>query len=141
MELARQPKNATKLLDEFSDIVGKLADESRHGIPIIVEGKRDEEALRRLGINGEIILMKSIRGLRRRLENRNLRRIILLLDLDNEGERLLKLLKKSLEGVVREIDVTYWKKLRVIKKMGFTEIESMHLFLRKLQHHLHDLPP
>lgn len=139
--MARQPKNATKLLDEFSDIVGKLADESRHGIPIIVEGKRDEEALRRLGINGEIILMKSIRGLRRRLENRNLRRIILLLDLDNEGERLLKLLKKSLEGVVREIDVTYWKKLRVIKKMGFTEIESMHLFLRKLQHHLHDLPP
>lgn len=130
----RQPKKSAKLLDEISEIIEKLANESRHGVPIIVEGKRDEEALRSLGIRGEVILIRSIRGLRRGLEGRGLRRVILLPDLDDEGEHLLRLVKKSLEGVVKEIDVTYWRKLKIIKRMGFTEIESVHLFIKKLQH-------
>jgi len=139
--VVKQPKNRTRLLDEFSNIVEKLASESKQGIPIIVEGKRDEETLRRLGVKGEIILIKSIRGLRRKLEGRDLRRVILLPDLDSEGKHLLKLVKKSLEGVVKDIDVTYWRRLRIIRKMGFTQIESMHLVFKKLQRDLHDLPP
>jgi len=136
--VVKQPKNWTRLLDEFSNIVEKLARESKQGIPIIVEGKRDEETLRRLGVKGEIILIKSIRGLRRKLEGRDLRRVILLPDLDGEGEHVMKLVKKSLEGVVKDVDVTYWRKLRIIRRMGFTQIESMHLVFKKLQH---DLPP
>jgi len=136
--VVKQPKNRTRLLDEFSNIVEKLARESKQGIPIIVEGKRDEETLRRLGVKGEIILIKSIRGLRRKLEGRDLRRVILLPDLDGEGEHIMKLVKKSLEGVVKDVDVTYWRKLRIIRRMGFTQIESMHLVFKKLQH---DLPP
>ena len=136
--MVKQPKNRTRLLDEFSNIVEKLARESKQGIPIIVEGKRDEETLRRLGVKGEIILIKSIRGLRRKLEGRDLRRVILLPDLDGEGEHIMKLVKKSLEGVVKDVDVTYWRKLRIIRRMGFTQIESMHLVFKKLQH---DLPP
>ena len=136
--MVKQPKNRTRLLDEFSNIVEKLARESKQGVPIIVEGKRDEETLRRLGVKGEIILIKSIRGLRRKLEGRDLRRVILLPDLDGEGEHIMKLVKKSLEGVVKDVDVTYWRKLRIIRRMGLTQIESMHLVFKKLQH---DLPP
>lgn len=138
--MVKQPKNRTKLLDELSNVFEKLALESRRGTPIIVEGKKDEETLRRLGVGGEIILIKSIRGLRRKFENRDVRRVILLPDLDKEGEHLLKLVKKTLEGVVREIDVSYWRRLRILKRIGFTEVESMHLAFRKLQRGSRDLP-
>jgi len=138
--VVKQPKNRTKLLDELSNVFEKLALESRRGTPIIVEGKKDEETLRRLGVGGEIILIKSIRGLRRKFENRDVRRVILLPDLDKEGEHLLKLVKKTLEGVVREIDVSYWRRLRILKRIGFTEVESMDLAFRKLQRGSRDLP-
>lgn len=138
--MVKQPKNRTKLLDELSNVFEKLALESRRGTPIIVEGKKDEETLRRLGVGGEIILIKSIRGLRRKFENRDVRRVILLPDLDKEGEHLLKLVKKTLEGVVREIDVSYWRRLRILKRIGFTEVESMDLAFRKLQRGSRDLP-
>ena len=132
---SRRVKNASKLLDEFSKIFDKLALEARQGVPIIVEGRRDAEALRKLGIRGEILLIKSIRGLRREFESRDIKRVILLPDLDSEGERILKLAKKSLEGVVKEVDVTYWKKLKIFKKLGFTQVESMPLIREKLRFH------
>ncbi len=129
----RKLKNKAILFDEFSNIFEKLAQESRLGVPIIVEGKRDAEALRKLGVRGEIVLIKSIRGLRRSFEERSIRRVILLPDLDEEGERLLKLVKQSLEGVVKEIDVSYWKKLKIFKKLGFTQVETMHLLLERIR--------
>jgi len=129
----RKLKNKAILFDEFSNIFEKLAQEARLGVPIIVEGKRDAEALRKLGVRGEIVLIKSIRGLRRSFEERSIRRVILLPDLDEEGERLLKLVKQSLEGVVKEIDVSYWKKLKIFKKLGFTQVETMHLLLERIR--------
>lgn len=82
---------------------------------------------------GEIIAVKSVRGLRRRLESRNLGSVILLLDLDREGEKLTKLVKRSLEGIVGEINTTYWLRLKAFKKLGFTQIENLHLLPEKIR--------
>ncbi|RLG10740.1 MAG: hypothetical protein DRN64_02455 [Thaumarchaeota archaeon] len=120
------------LLDAFMDLVWKLALESRCGTPIIVEGKRDAESLRRLGVRGEIILLRSIRGVRRLFEGREVGRVILLMDLDREGERAMKLVKKSLEGVVGEVDTSYWRRLHAFKSLGFTQIENLHRIPEKI---------
>ena len=132
MVAGRGIRNRSKLLEEFSKIFDKLASESRQGVPIIVEGKRDADALRSLGVIGEIVLIKSIRGLRARFEGENVRRVILLPDLDSEGERILRLVKRSLEGAVKEIDVTYWMRLKAFRKLGFTQIESMPRLKKKI---------
>ena len=124
--IPKSVKRREQLLDEFMEIIWKLALESRYGIPIIVEGKRDAESLRRLGVTGEIICIKSIRGLRRIFERREVKRVILLTDLDEEGERVMQLVKKSLEGVVKEVDTSYWRKLKIFKNIGFTQIENLH---------------
>ncbi|HDD43103.1 MAG TPA: toprim domain-containing protein [Nitrososphaeria archaeon] len=134
---ARSFRRRARLLDEFEEILEKLKADSRIGIPIIVEGERDAESLRRLGVSGEIITVRSIRGLRRRFEREDVREVILLLDLDKEGEHVLKLVKKSLEGVVKQVNVSYWQRLKVFKRLGFTQIENLHQIPEKIQprHH------
>jgi len=134
---ARSLRRRARLLDEFEEILEKLKADSRIGIPIIVEGERDAESLRRLGVSGEIITVRSIRGLRRRFEREDVREVILLLDLDKEGEHVLKLVKKSLEGVVKQVNVSYWQRLKVFKRLGFTQIENLHQIPEKIQprHH------
>jgi len=134
---ARSFRRRARLLDEFEEILEKLKADSRIGIPIIVEGERDAESLRRLGVSGEIITVRSIRGLRRRVEREDVREVILLLDLDKEGEHVLKLVKKSLEGVVKQVNVSYWQRLKVFKRLGFTQIENLHQIPEKIQprHH------
>ncbi len=124
-------------MEEFEDIVEKLRRDSEEGVPIIVEGERDARSLRILGIMGEIIPIKSIRGLRRKFEARSIKSVILLFDLDREGERIMKLVKRSLEGVVGEINTLYWLRLKVFKKLGFTQIEHLHLVPEKIR----ALPP
>ena len=130
---ARSLRRRARLLDEFGEILEKLKADSRSGIPIIVEGERDAESLRRLGVLGEIITIKSIRGLRRRFEREDVREVILLLDLDREGEHVLKLVKKSLEGVVKQVNVNYWQRLKIFKRLGFTQIENLHQIPEKIQ--------
>ena len=126
-------RRRARLLDEFGEILEKLKADSRSGIPIIVEGERDAESLRRLGVSGEIITVRSIRGLRRKFEREDVKEVILLLDLDREGEHVLKLVKKSLEGVVKEVNVSYWQRLKIFKRLGFTQIENLHQIPEKIQ--------
>ena len=126
-------RKRARLLDEFAEILEKLKADSRSGIPIIVEGERDAESLRRLGVSGEIITVRSIRGLRRKFEREDIREVILLLDLDREGEHVLKLVKKSLEGVVKQVNVNYWQRLKIFKRLGFTQIENLHQIPEKIQ--------
>lgn len=122
-----------ELSEEFEEIVEKLRRDSENGIPIIVEGERDAESLRILGITGEIIPVKSVRGLRRRLEARGIKSVILLFDLDREGERIMRLVKRALEGAVGEINTRYWFRLKAFKSLGFTQIEHLHLIPGKIQ--------
>ena len=131
--MAKRLKFRSRLFEDLSNIVDKLSAESLNGVPIIVEGKRDEEGLRRAGIRGEIIQVKSIRGLRRLFEKRGVRRVILLPDLDSEGERLTKILIQSLEGVVGEIDLSYRKRLMEFKRYGLIEMESLDKLLNRLR--------
>ncbi|MCF3653787.1 MAG: toprim domain-containing protein [Aigarchaeota archaeon] len=122
-----------ELLEEFEELVENLRRDSEDGVPIIVEGERDVRSLRILGIMGEIIPVKSIRGLRRRLEAKDVKSVILLFDLDQEGEKLMRLVKRSLEGVVGEINTRYWLRLKTFKKLGFTQVEHLHLVPEKIR--------
>ena len=131
--MAKGLKFRSRLFEELTNIIDKLSTESLNGVPIIVEGKRDAEGLRRAGVRGEIIQVKSIKGLRRFFEQRDVKKVILLLDLDSEGEKLMKILIQSLEGVVGEIDLSYRRRLMEFKRFGLIEIESLDKLLERLR--------
>lgn len=119
-------------LEDFPRILEILVEESAKGVPIVVEGVRDKVALRKIGVKGEIIVFRSFKNLREYFEMRNIRSVILLLDLDSEGERMTMIAKKTLEGVVRNIDTSLWKRLKKFRNIGLTDIESLHIFAERI---------
>jgi len=128
-EMAKKRVSSREYSDTFLEIFRKLAEDSEAGIPIIVEGKRDEEALREIGVRGEVIVFQSLRKLGEELSRRECRRVILLFDLDSEGEEMMLETKQFLEGLIRNIDTNYWRRLRSLKYTGLTEIEAFKRFI------------
>lgn len=125
-------KKYRKGLEDFPRILEILVEESTKGVPIVVEGIRDKTALRKIGVKGEIIVFRSFKSLREYFEERDIRCVILLLDLDSEGERMTMMAKKALEGVVRNIDTSLWRRLRKFRNIGLTEIESLPVFAERI---------
>ncbi len=87
--------------EKLLQILERLAKESSKGTPIIVEGKKDVESLRALGIEGKIITSKT--GGRSRLnlisqiESSGVKEVILLFDFDRTGREETAHMKQQLE--------------------------------------------
>jgi 5S rRNA maturation endonuclease (ribonuclease M5) len=75
--------------EKLEELIIRLAEESAKGTPIIVEGKRDAETLRALGIEGRIITTKTAGKSRldvfSEIEETEAKEVILLLDCDRRG--------------------------------------------------------
>lgn len=74
--------------------------EVNKSVPVIVEGRRDVLALRKIGLVGEIITLHSGKGLYDFSEEiaRTFSRVVLLMDWDEKGETLLKTVSGHLKG-------------------------------------------
>ncbi len=103
-------------------------------IPVIVEGKNDREALRKLGLTGEIITLhrgKSIYDFSEEIHER-FDEVILLLDWDMKGEELQRKLGEYLSGTwerFKELRST----LKLISRGEIYGIEDIPGFMEKLR--------
>ncbi len=83
--------------EKIEDLLAKLADKSTKGVPIVVEGQKDAEALRALGICGSVFMLKtggkSFTDAVDEIERSGAVEVVLLLDFDRRGKRLLRTLK------------------------------------------------
>lgn len=110
--------------------------EANKNTPVIVEGRKDAAALRKLGLAGEIIILHNGRGLYEFCEDivERVDKIILLLDWDAKGEGLTRALKKHLEGLwegysgFREI-------LKILCQKDIKDIEAIPTLLKTLDGH------
>ena len=115
---------------KFEDIektLKHIVSSSREGIPIIVEGRRDKEALRRLKIPGIVICLKSSgNGFYDFTANlANKREVIVLTDFDKEGTRLAAKLIDELTHMKVKVNVAIWKKLKAISRPEVRAIEEL----------------
>ena len=46
-------------VEKIEQIIAKLVEESAKGKPIVVEGKKDAQTLRDLGVNGAVLTVKT----------------------------------------------------------------------------------
>ncbi len=96
---------------------------------VVVEGKRDKEALQFLGFTGKIIMLCHSRGMNNLVENAELyRKMILLLDLDREGKALTGRVAKLLRGRAT-VDLSYRKELGAVAKGRIRHIEELSKFI------------
>jgi len=113
---------------EFFEIVEKLKREEN--ALILVEGRRDAESLKNIGIESEIICIsqKNMYDLTLDLVKKD-KKIIVLTDFDSEGTKLFKEYRKELESLGANIDIKYYKKLKFYLKKFIKGIEDIDNFL------------
>lgn len=92
---------------------------------VVVEGKRDSAALKKLGFSGMICEFHSFKGLTKFADSMgSYKRLILLLDLDRKGRYLTSRIISQLEHRIR-IDLSFKRKLAMITKGKIRHIEDL----------------
>ena len=123
--------------EKILQVLDELREESAKGTPIIVEGKKDTKTLRSLGIEGQLITVKTggksfldiVTGIR----ESDTGQVILLLDFDRRGREGTKNLKAHLERAKIKPNLTYWKKLMAMSRRDIQCVESLKNYLDTLQ--------
>ena len=94
---------------------------------VVVEGKRDEEALKKLGFSGRICQFHSFKGLSKFVDSMpRYNSLILLLDSDRKGSYLTKRIISQLQHQMK-VDLSFRRKLVAITKGKVRHIENLTL--------------
>jgi 5S rRNA maturation endonuclease (ribonuclease M5) len=123
--------------EKIEQIIDKLTEESANGNPIVVEGKKDEQALRMLGVNGVILTVKtggkSYLQAVAEIEMLGVREVVLLLDFDRRGKEGTKRVKEALERAKIKVNLRFWRDLHALVGREIQCIESLTDYLNTLQ--------
>jgi 5S rRNA maturation endonuclease (ribonuclease M5) len=103
-------------------------------VPVIVEGKRDVQALRSLGLCGELIAFNRGQGVYEFCEDiaEKYTEVVILTDWDREGEALFMKISGELVGMWEEYCM-YRKTLRLICQKEVKDVEGIPALLRRLR--------
>ena len=123
--------------EKIQQSLSKLVDASAKGKPVVVEGKKDEQALRALGVNGVIVTVKtggkSFIDALSEIENLGVREVVLLLDFDRRGKEGTLRLKQGLERAKIKVNTRLWQDLHALTGREIHCIESLPSYLNTLQ--------
>ncbi|MCJ7470787.1 toprim domain-containing protein [Candidatus Bathyarchaeota archaeon] len=126
-----------KKLENLTQTLDHLVQESARGTAIVVEGKKDLEALRELGVQGKILSAKtggrSFLDLLSEIEEAEPREVILLFDFDRRGREWTKRLKMHLEKARIKANVTFWCELYKLLGKDVKDIESITTYMETLK--------
>lgn len=128
--------NIKKMAERALDLVKRLAAESAKGIPIIVEGKKDVDALHKLGVEGDIISAKtsgrSFLDVLREVEKGGEREVILLMDFDRHGREWTKRLARRFERMRIKYNLVFWRGFRGLLGREVKDVEGLATYLETL---------
>ena len=92
---------------------------------VVVEGKKDENALKRLGFSGRVCQFHSFKGLAKFIDSMpRYRNLIMLLDSDRKGRYLTRRIISQLQHRMT-IDLTFKRKLIAITKGKVRNVEDL----------------
>jgi 5S rRNA maturation endonuclease (ribonuclease M5) len=119
----------------LAELVAKLRERSQSGVLILVEGRKDAEALASIGILGKIICVKSSgRSLLDQLDElKTLKEAIILTDFDRRGAQLARLLSRSLTENRVKVDIAMWKEVRALAKHEIKDVEGLPALLEHME--------
>ncbi len=131
----RESRNGDRALEEFLDLWGRFKSESESsGAVVVVEGERDRRALRRLGLEGPILLVhrgETLAQTAYRLVGPG-RRVIVLTDWDGEGGQFARRLKELLGAERVELDLEYRRRFARILRGELVHVEGLYNWARRL---------
>jgi len=123
--------------EKIDQIIAALIDESAKGVPIIVEGKKDKEALCSLGVEGLVLTAKTggkaFLDVVLEIERVGAREVILLLDFDRRGREGTKRLKQDFERIRVKPNLVFWRELAGLVSRDIQCVESLNAYLANLK--------
>lgn len=119
--------------ERIREVMAELARLSVH-VPVIVEGKRDREALKALGVEGEIIVFNKGVGVDEFCDDVAERtdKVVLLTDWDREGDALLEKIGRCLPGHWEEFGL-FRETLKALSQKDIRDVEGLPVLLRRLE--------
>lgn len=121
-------------LEALEELIATLLDASCHGAAIIVEGRRDLQALRALGLPGPVI-MASRRPALDLAEDaaRSYPCIILLTDWDGKGDEMCRTLERHLRSAGSRPDREIRSRLKKLVKKEIKDVESLSQYTERMR--------
>lgn len=122
-------RDPAQLFSDFWELWSRLrADARTPGTVVVVEGERDRRAVRRLGLDGPIILVHRGRTLAETAQELSgpARHVIVLTDWDTEGGHFAQRLKEFLGGGVSAIDLEYRRRFARVLRGELAHVEGLY---------------
>ena len=116
-------------------VMEELQDCAEQGMPILIEGKKDEESLKELGIDGNFI---KVSGSPLKLFEvaeiaAQSSKIIILTDFDKKGNELAQKLSEDIQRLGSYPDLQIRRKIMGITRRYIKDIESLPRHLHQLE--------
>jgi 5S rRNA maturation endonuclease (ribonuclease M5) len=125
-------------LEKLEELILELQDMSDTGTIIVVEGRKDVESLRSLGVNGEIKLssQQPLLVFTEQLSMRG-KYIVLLTDWDRKGSMTARKIIDYLHAysIIPNTDIR--ARIGFLVKKRIKDIESLSRYIEKLRYELH----
>ena len=123
--------------ERIQNILEQLAEESKSGKPVIVEGRKDEQALKSRGVTGKMVCakkgLKTIIDVISEIEDKCPKEVILMLDFDREGRELTEKLKNHMEKAGIKANIHYWIKLSSLTGREVKDVEGLATYMKTLK--------
>ena len=124
-----------RLLEELNTVLARLSEEAGQGIPLIVEGRSDIEALRSLGIEGRFVALKAagkpVPDLALEMCE-GVSEVIILTDFDSAGREQAHRLALELERLGIKANLAYWRYLMALVGSFTKDIEGLPSLIETL---------
>jgi len=121
---------------KLSCIIEELKICAEQGMPILIEGKKDEKALKKLGINGTFIKVSGS-GLKLfEIAEKSVKlssKVIILTDFDKKGEQLAKRLAEDIQSLGSYPNLEIRRKIMGITRKFIKDIESLPRHMEQLE--------
>ncbi len=122
-------------LESLEELLAALIEASAQGAATIVEGRRDELALRALGLTGPVI-MASRRSALDLAEDaaRSYREIILLTDWDRKGDEMARIIEQHLRSAGSRPDGEIRSGIKKLVRKEIKDVESLHHYVERMRY-------
>jgi 5S rRNA maturation endonuclease (ribonuclease M5) len=121
-------------LQKLEDLIASLLEASGQGAAVIVEGRRDEQALRALGLSGPVIMASRISALDlAEHAARSFSQIILLTDWDGKGDEMCRMIERHLRSLGCRPDADLRSRLKKLVKKEIKDVESLSRYTERMR--------
>jgi len=123
-----------RILERLPKTLERLSRKGASGVLIIVEGRKDATALRRLGIKGKMFTIKnSGKILEDSLDEAFGPEVVILVDFDEHGTELAKEIANYLESRRIKADLSIWRDVRALVRRDIKDVEGLPSYLERLK--------